>query len=235
MKFTLYLVSLFQDHGLLLPAGGTGLHYRAIITDLLVEIRLAGVLYGFGYEGRQCRGEDGHRFVDERDVSRMVHVGMRQQYAVHPINVPGIGEMPPDLRQVEVAAVEAPERWQQPHGERVDQPCPATGLQIFLVKQLVPSVGKAKVQQQPPVVFFQQYLVSADLVDAAVYGKLSHLNLLCKQHGPTGLSVLISVYTSGLFQNKIGTEQIGSSKTSYRNRSSRLEEQEQAGDEEEDI
>jgi hypothetical protein len=79
-----------------------------------------------------------------------------------------ISELLPETRRNQVIPIKALQWWQQAHRQRIKQAGTAARLQVLLIEQLVPLVGEAEIQQQPPLSVFEQDFVAADFVDAAV-------------------------------------------------------------------
>ena len=104
-------------------------------------------------------------------MTRVVEMGMGQQHAVQPVKLAigrGIPELLPQTRRSQVVTIKPLQRRQQAYCQRVEQAGAAAGLQVFLVDLLVPLVGKAEVQEQPPLPVLEKDFVAADFVDAAV-------------------------------------------------------------------
>jgi hypothetical protein len=98
-------------------------------------------------------------------------MGMGQQHAVQLLKFTigrSISELLPETRRNKVVTIKSLQWWQQAHRQGVKQASAGARLQVLLIELFVSFVWKAKVEEQPPLSVFEEYLVAADFVDAAV-------------------------------------------------------------------
>ena len=98
-------------------------------------------------------------------------MGMGEQYTIYQLKpfMEGItSELLPQTLCYYVIPIKPLQWWQQAHCQRVKQAGTGARFKVFFVELLVPLIREAEIQEQPSLSVFEEYLVAADFVDAAV-------------------------------------------------------------------
>src|SRR2546426_1858495 len=144
------------------------------IGHLTFELVRAAVLNRLAQICSHHAGDDGDVGVQERDVTDMVHVGMRKEDRVGPelaIVRRAFGPLPDAAGWIlEVGAVDAAQGRQQTHLDQVDQAGAGAWGQKFFEVAGPGLEGRAEIEEDGAVAVFEQDLIAADRVRAVVDG-----------------------------------------------------------------